>query len=194
MRASRLFLALMVLIALACMSVVHGQDGTISAVKSNASLPGAISSMTSVYGQNFPISDNPISDSQAIYQAPWYLNGTVLRIVDENILYVDFANSSVPGMQGVTLILLPQSVSIGDLLVFQGKELSFRLLGHDILGRPVCQAYFEEIPIEYFEQYKRYEYHYYPNHGYYYSPGYGYYSPRYGYFYPGYGLYRDPSL
>ena len=139
MRASRLFLAL-ILIALACMSVIHGQDGTTSAVKSIASLPGTISSTTSVYGQNLPISDNPISDSQAFYQAPVYLIGTVLRIVDENILYVDFANSSVPGMQGVTLILLPQSVSIGDLLVFQGKELSFSLLGHDILGRPVCQA------------------------------------------------------
>ena len=184
MRASRLFLVLVVLIALACTSVVHGQYGTTSAVKSNASLPSAISSMTSVYGQNFPISDNPISYSQAIYQAPWYLNGTVLRIVDENIMYVDFADSSVPGMQGVTLILLPQSVSIGDLLVFQGKELSFSLLGHDILGRPVCQAYFEGIPIEYFEQYKRYEYYYYPNQGYYYAPGYGYYSPLYGYFSP----------
>jgi hypothetical protein len=94
-----------------------------------------------------------LSMAPAISQAPEYLSGTVLSIRDENSMYVNFPNSNIPGMQGATLILLPRPVIMRDLLYFQGRELSFSLLGHDILGRPVCNAYFEGMPIEYFERY-----------------------------------------
>ena len=79
-------------------------------------------------------------------------------------MYVNFANSNIPGIEGATLILLPRPVPMRDLMYFQGRELSFSLLGHDILGRPVCDAYFDGIPIDYYL--KRYEM--YGN----YSPGY----------------------
>ena len=88
-------------------------------------------------------------------------------------------------MEGVTLILLSRPVSMRALQYFQGKELSFSFLGHDILGRPICDAYFNGIPIdEYFSVYGYYS----PQYGYY-SPQYGYYSPMYGYYSPSNGYY-----
>ena len=104
----------------------------------------------------------------AVSQVPTDLVGTVLNIRDENSMYVNFTKSNIPGIEEAMLILLPQPVPIKDLIYFQGKELSFSLLGHDILGRPVCDAYFDGIPI--IDYLKRYET--YGN----YAPGYGYYS------------------
>jgi hypothetical protein len=127
-----------------------------------------------------------MSAGQTPSQAPGYLTGTVLSIRDENSMYVNFTNSNNPGMEGATLILLSKPTSMRDLMYFQGKELSFSLLGHDILGRPVCDAYFDGMPIDYYlKRYERYGY---------YSPEYGYYSPVYGYYSPGYGYYSSESL
>jgi hypothetical protein len=90
-------------------------------------------------------------------------------------------------MDGVTLILLPRTVPMRILLYFQGKELSFSLLGHDILGRPICDVYFSGLSIEDYTS----EYGYYsPYYGYYPSQ-YGYYSPRNGYYSPPYGNYSS---
>jgi hypothetical protein len=86
----------------------------------------------------------------AVSQTPAYLVGTVLSIRDENSMYVNFMQSNIPGMQGTTLILLPRPVTMRNLLYFQGKVLTFSLLGHDILGRPICDAYYNGIPLDYF--------------------------------------------
>jgi hypothetical protein len=163
MKTSRLFLVLIVLIALECLSTVQGQYGITNTYSSDTSTSSSTLSATSQYGQYYPMSPGQIPS-----QAPGYLRGTVLSIRDENSMYVNFTNSNIPGMEGATLILLSGPVSIGDLIYFQGKELTFSILGHDILGRPVCDAYFEGIPIDdYLRRYERYGY---------YSPGYGYYS------------------
>ena len=179
MKTSKLFLALMVLIALACLSTVQGQYGTTNTYSSSATMPGSNLLAASQYTQYYPM-----STGQTNPQAPEYLIGTVLSIRDENSMYVNFANSNIPGMEGPTLILLPRPVSMKDLKYFQGKELSFSLLGHDILGRPVCDAYFDGIPIDsYLKLHESYGY---------YSPEYKYYSSRYnGYYYPGYEYYSS---
>jgi len=122
-----------------------------------------------------------------VSQVPGSLVGTLLTIRDENSMYVNFTKSNIPGMDGVTLILLPRTVPMRILLYFQGKELSFSLLGHDILGRPICDVYFSGLSIEDYTS----EYGYYsPYYGYYPSQ-YGYYSPRNGYYSPPYGNYSS---
>ena len=188
MKTSKLFLALMVVIALACLSTVQGQYGTTNTYASSASTTGSTSSTTYQYGQSYTI---PVGQTTSTYQVPaasqtpGYLVGTLLTIRDENSMYVNFTQSNIPGMEGVTLILLPRPVSMRALQYFQGKELSFSFLGHDILGRPICDAYFSGIPIdEYFSVYG-----YYSSQYKYYSPVYGYYSPMYGYYSPQYGYY-----
>lgn len=173
MKTSKLFLASMVLIALACLSTVQGQYGTTNTYSSSATTPSSTLFAASQYGQYYPM-----SAGQPNSQAPGYLAGTVLSIRDENSMYVNFTNSNIPGMKGPTLMLLPRPVSMRDLMYFQGKELSFDLLGHDILGRPVCDAYFDGIPID--QYLKRHEW-------------YGYYSPRYEYYSSGYSGYYSPG-
>ena len=203
MKTSKLFLALMVMIALACLSTVEGQYGTTNTYASSASTTGSNSSATYQYGQTYPI---PVGQTASTYQVPvasqtpGYLVGTLLTIRDENSMYVNFTKSNVPGIVGVTLILLSRPVSMRALQYFQGKELSFSFLGHDILGRPICDAYFNGIPIdEYFSMYGYYstQYGYYsPMYGYYSSP-YGYYSSQYGYYgyySPVQGYYSDYSV
>ena len=165
MKTSKLFRALLVLIALPCLSTVQGQYEITNSYSSGTSTSSSTLSATYQYGQSYPT-----YTGQPLSQAPGYLSGTVLSIRDENSMYVNFTNSDIPGMEGATLILLPRPISVTDLTYFQGKELSFSLLGNDILGRPVCDAYFEGTSIDYYL--KRYE-----RHGYY-SPGYGYYSAK----------------
>ena len=189
MRASKLFLALMVVVALVCLSTVQGQYGTTSTYSSSASTAGSTSSATYQYGQSYP---TPVGQTTSTYlaptasQVPGYLRGTVLSIRDENSMYVNFTGSNVPGMEGVTLILLPRPVPVSTQLYFQGKELSFNLQGHDILGRPICDAYYNGIPIEDYSSYGYYSprYGYYPPQGYY-PPPYGYYSYMHEYYFPG---------
>jgi hypothetical protein len=174
MKTSKLFLASMVLIALACLSIVQGQYATTNTYSSSTSMLSSTSSSILQYGQYYPM---PVEQNPSVYmvptvsQAPGYFGGTVLSIIDENRMYVNFTKSNILGMEGVTLILLSRPVLMKVLLYFQGKELSFNLLGHDILGRPICDAYFDGIPIEdYSSMYRNY------------APGYEYYSPGYGYY------------
>jgi hypothetical protein len=181
MKTSKLFLASMVLVALTCLSTVQGQYEMTNSYSSSVSTTGSNSSATYQYGQYYAM---PAGQTASTYQVPTVsqvpgsLVGTFLTIRDENSMYVNFTKSNVPGMEGVMLILLPRPVTMRILLYFQGKVLSFNLLGYDILGRPICDAYFNGLPIE----------DYTSEHGYY-SPQYGYYSPRYGYYSPPYGYY-----
>jgi len=95
----------------------------------------------------------------AVSQAPGYLVGTVVDVRDDNSMYVDFGASNIPGMQGVTLILLQNPVPFREMLFLRGKQLTFAHLGHDILGRPICDAYYYGININYIYYYSdRYYY------------------------------------
>ncbi len=188
MKASKLFLASMVMVALAFLSTVQGQYDMTNTYSSSVSTTGSNSSATYQYGQYYAM---PAGQTASAYQVPILsqvpgsLIGTLLSIRDENSMYVNFTKSNIPGMEGATLILLPRPVSMRILLYFQGKELSFSLLGYDILGRPICDAYFNGLPIG--DYTSEYEYH---SHQYgYYSPQYGYYSPGYRYYSPPYGYY-----
>lgn len=195
MKTSKLLLASMVLVALACLSTVQGQYEMTNTYSSSISTTGSNSSATYQYGQSYAM---PAGQTASAYQAPTAsqvsgsLVGTLLTIRDENSMYVNFTKSNIPGMEGTTLILLPRTVPMKVLLYFQGKELSFSLLGHDILGRPICDVYFNGLPIEdYTSEYGYYSHpyrYYYPPYGYY-SPMNGYYSPPDGYYSPPYGNY-----
>jgi hypothetical protein len=191
MKTSKLFLASMVLVALACLSTVQGQYEMTNIYSSSISTTGSNSSATYQYGQYYTM---PAGQTASAYQVPTAspvpgsLAGTFLTIRDENSMYVNFTKSNIPGMQGTTLILLPRPVSMRILLYFQGKELSFSLLGHDILGRPICDVYFNGLPIEDYTS----EYGYYSHPYGYYSPQYGYYSPMNGYYSPQDGYYSPP--
>ena len=98
MKASKPILALMVVVALASLSVVQGQYGTANTYSSFTPVPGPASYAASQYGQY-----NPISTGRTDSLASGYLSGTVLSIKDENSTYVNFINSSTPGMEGPTL-------------------------------------------------------------------------------------------
>jgi hypothetical protein len=188
MKTSKLFLASMVMVALACLSTAQGQYEMANTYSSSVSTSGSNSSATYQYGQYYAM---PAGQTASAYQAPTVsqvpgsLVGTLLTIRDENSMYVNFTKSNIPGMEGAMLILLPRTVPMRILLYFQGKELSFSLLGHDILGRPICDVYFSGLPIEDYTL----EYGYYSPHYGYYPSQYGYYSPRYEYYSPLYGNY-----
>ena len=193
MKTSKLFLASMVLIAIVCLYNVQGQYTTTDTYSSSISTTGSTSSESSQNGQYYLMPTGQALSAftePAISQAPADLVGTVLSIKDENSMNVNVTKSNISGIEGATLILLPRPVPMKDLLYFQGKELSFSLLGHDILGRPICDAYFNGIAIANYAS--RYGYHS-PEYGYY-APGYGYYSPEYGYYAPGYEYYSSRSL
>jgi len=83
------------------------------------------------------------------------------------------------------LVLLPRPIAMRNLQYFQGMQLTFSLLGHDILGRPICDVYYNGIPLDSFADYKYlldyfagtgYSSQYYVSSGYssYYSTGSGY--------------------
>ena len=191
MKTSKLFLALMVLVALACLSTVQGQYEMTNTYSSSISTTGSNSSATYQYGQYYAMPAGQTANTYQVptaSQVPGSLVGTFLTIRDENSMYVNFTKSNIPGMEGTTLILLPRPVSMKILLYFQGKELSFSLLGHDILGRPICDVYFNGLPIEDYTS----EYGYYSHPYGYYSPQYGYYSPMNGYYSPSDGYYSPP--
>jgi hypothetical protein len=72
--------------------------------------------------------------------------GTVLNVTDSNGIFINITESKIVGLEGIVQIILAQPMS--DLRSFQGKELRFDLLGRDILGRPVCDAYLGEVRIQ----------------------------------------------
>ncbi len=151
-----------------------------------------------------PVSYPPTATAiQSVSGASGFLTGKVVNIVDENSMYVDFTGSKLSGLNGTTLVLLSHPIVLRGMQNFQGKELSFNLLGHDILGRPVVDAYYNGVPIStilsrYWDIQNGYGYYGY-NYGYYpmyYGYDYGDYYPRYyrynyGYYPRYYGNYAS---
>lgn len=89
----------------------------------------------------------------AVSQTTGLMVGTVLEVKDGNSMVVNITASNVPGIYGTTLIFLPHPYPMEQLMYFQGKQLSFNLLGYDIQGIPICNAYYNGISIDYFEYY-----------------------------------------
>ena len=132
MKTSKLFLASMVLVALACLSTVQGQYEMTNSYSSSVSTTGSNSSATYQYGQYYAI---PAGQTASTYQVPTVslvsgsLVGTLLTIRDENSMYVNFTKSNIPGMEGVTLILLPRPVTMRILLYIPGQGAELQPLG-----------------------------------------------------------------
>jgi len=78
--------------------------------------------------------------------------GTVEKVSEPNGMTVNVTKPGTYGLQAKVEVLLENPLA--DLISFKGKELQFEILGHDILGRPVCDAYLNEVNI-------RYAYYYY---------------------------------
>lgn len=65
--------------------------------------------------------------------------GTVEKISEPNGMIINVTQPGTYGLQAKVEVLLDKPLST--LSSFKGKELQFEILGHDILGRPVCDAY-----------------------------------------------------
>jgi hypothetical protein len=71
--------------------------------------------------------------------------GTVERVSGANSLTVSVTQPETSGLQARVEVLLDKPLAHLDH--FRGKELQFDILGHDILGRPVCEAYLDGTDI-----------------------------------------------
>lgn len=94
--------------------------------------------------------------------------GTVMKVTEPNIMTVDITEPGTYGVQAKVEVLLDKPLS--NLASFKGKELQFEMQGHDILGRPVCEAYLNDVNIR--NVYDGWQ----PPVVYWYSPGYYYYN------------------
>lgn len=73
--------------------------------------------------------------------------GTVEKVSEPNGMTVNVTQPGTYGLQAEVEVLLDKPLA--DLICFKGKELQFDILGHDILGRPVCEAYLDGVNIRY---------------------------------------------
>ena len=89
-----------------------------------------------------------LSLSSLVYSALAYdFAGTVEKVSEPNGMTVDVTQPGTYGLQAKVEVLLDKPMA--DLISFRGKELQFDIMGHDILGRPVCEAYLDGINIRY---------------------------------------------
>lgn len=71
--------------------------------------------------------------------------GTVVRVTEPNSMTVNITQAGTYGLQAKVEVLLDKPLA--NLASFKGKDLQFEMLGRDILGRPICEAYLNEINI-----------------------------------------------
>ncbi|OPY48990.1 MAG: hypothetical protein A4E48_02492 [Methanosaeta sp. PtaU1.Bin060] len=121
----RISLALAVLIMLASLSGVNGQYQV-------------------TYQQPYTTSTASAMATDSTAQT-YDFTGVVFRVSEPNALYVNVTKSSTIAL-GKTEVLLNQPLP--DLSYFNGKELQFNIIGHDILKRPVCDVYFNGRTIQ----------------------------------------------
>jgi hypothetical protein len=67
--------------------------------------------------------------------------GNVEKISEPNGMTVNVTQSGTLGLQAEVEVLLDKPLD--GISYFKGKNLQFEILGHDILGRPVCEAYLD---------------------------------------------------
>lgn len=73
------------------------------------------------------------------------LTGTVVKTDGENSLWINITEPNEYNLMGVVQVLLSRPEE--GLQSFVGDELQFDVLGRDILGRPVVEAYYRGVPI-----------------------------------------------
>jgi len=71
--------------------------------------------------------------------------GTVVKVTELNSMTVNITQPGTYGLQAKVEVLLDKPLA--NLGSFKGKELQFEMLGRDILGRPICEAYLNGINI-----------------------------------------------
>jgi hypothetical protein len=77
--------------------------------------------------------------------AAYDFTGTVVKVSEPNSMTVNITQAGTYGLQAKVEVLLDKPLA--NLASFKGKELQFEILGRDILGRPVCEAYLNGISI-----------------------------------------------
>jgi len=102
--------------------------------------------------------------------AAYDFTGTVVKVTEPNSLTVNITQPGTYGLQAMVEVLLDKPLA--NIASFKGKELQFEMLGRDILGRPICEAYLNGINIR--NVYDGWQ----PPIVYSYSPGYYYYYGR----------------
>jgi hypothetical protein len=121
---------------------------------------------------------------QTISAVTYEFSGTSTGYRGTNILYVNVTESKIPGIIGETEVLIPQPVSEFLLNYLVNRKLSFDYLGHDISGKLISDAYFNNIRLQELETYSECGNCYPYCCGYFYAGYYGYYGHNY---YVGYG-------
>ena len=82
----------------------------------------------------------------ALSEMTYDFKGTVERVSEPNGLFININNPNATGSEKSVDVLIDHPID--DLPYFVGKELDFIVLGHDILGRPVCDAYLNGVDIQ----------------------------------------------
>jgi hypothetical protein len=77
--------------------------------------------------------------------AAYDFTGTVVKVAEPNSMTVNITQPGTYGLQAKVEVLLDKPLA--NLASFKGKELQFEMLGRDILGRPICEAYLNGINI-----------------------------------------------
>jgi hypothetical protein len=75
------------------------------------------------------------------------LTGTVVKVDDENSLWINITEPNAYNLMGVVQVLLATPEK--GLQNFLGDELQFDVQGRDLLGRPVVEAYYNGAPLRY---------------------------------------------
>jgi hypothetical protein len=122
----------------------------------------------------------------ALPAAAYDFTGTVLKVTEPNIMTVDIIEPGTYGVKAKVEVLLDKPLS--NLASFKGKKLQFEMQGHDILGRPVCEAYLNDVNIRNVYDGWKIPVVYWDSPGYYYYYGWGwngrydgrYYQPCFG--------------
>ncbi len=81
----------------------------------------------------------------ALPSAAYDFTGTVVKVTEPNSITVNITQPGTYGLQAKVEVLLDKPLA--NLASFKGKELQFEMLGRDILGRPICEAYLNGINI-----------------------------------------------
>lgn len=68
-------------------------------------------------------------------------SGRVETVSEPNSMWVNVTQNGTLGPPSLVEVLLNKPLE--GLAYFKGKELQFEIQGHDLLGRPVCEAYLE---------------------------------------------------
>ena len=95
-----------------------------------------------------------LSTAALVFSSHAYdFSGKVEKISEANRMTVNVTQPGTYGLQAKVEVLLDSPLP--DLSCFKDRVLQFDILGHDILGRPVCDAYLDGINIRHLYFYRQ---------------------------------------